>query len=817
MKYLKMFALILFAISFAFVSCDSKTAGNETIQKLSSSETVFEVFLPTELENSAVIYLEILDEVTGVALNPKRYEMQQKDDFSLFIRMPLTNGSMIHYRYVKHTNTDQIEHDADGNQIYYRTFIVEHPTVVNDKVANWANEKSKYTTGEISGFVYDAKSNLPIPGMFISINGATTMSQSDGYYQIRKIPIGEYNLVAYHPDDLYEPFQQSALIAENAVTPASFGLDLAKLVKVTFNVEVPENTFVGAPIRFLGSSSSFGNIFTESTGGNSIVSSRAPFMNYLGDRKYSLTLDLPSGSDLRYKYSLGDGFLNAEHSAEGSFLTRQLIIPAKDTTIKNRVVSWSSKPNHPITFQITVPKDTPPNEYVSIQFNPFVWMQPLQMWKTGGNQWTYSLYSPFEYLDNSQFRFCRNDLCGLADDSLTSGYDANGYILDIAVSDGPRNIAYEIQNWKYLGISDYQFEKSTNKVNKTSFIKGIQFTNLYDPSWLPYYDRGFIDAAVDGVNWVILPSTRMIKSTELPSIKIDPSKNISFNDLDKLLIYAQEAGFNQALYPQIGSDYPTINMFWDTISPSYNWWVEWFAQYERFILDHAEYAEHNGISAFIIGGNSILPALPSGRLPNGQLSNTPYDFPEKWQSLIEKIRVKYSGHLFFAIPSNFAEKIDYPFLENIDTFLVETDSALTSSADPAINELNDRFIKDLDTSIYKLVEKYLKPVIIGINYASIDGSASNCIALGSQCSEIIIVNSSQDIPLDLAEQADIYKAILDAVIERDWITGFVSQGYFPAAIIRDATSSIRGKPAMDVLSYYFNEIIQLGFKSQVQP
>ncbi|MCJ7647171.1 MAG: hypothetical protein MUP85_01025, partial [Candidatus Lokiarchaeota archaeon] len=379
---------------------------------------------------------------------------------------------------------------------------------------------------------------------------------------------------------------------------------------------------------------------------------------------------------------------------------------------------------------------------------------------------------------------------------------------DILGTDGPRNIAYEIQKWNYLGNIDYQIDKVTEKINKPSFLKGIQFTNSYDPAWLPYLDRGFIDAAVNGANWIILSPTRMMESAQLPFLLFDPRSNITFGDLLIMHSYAQDAGLNQGLYPQIATELNSINEFWNTTSLSYIWWIEWFSQYERFILDYANFAENNDFAVFIIGGNSISPALPSGRLPNGQLSNTPHDFADKWQALIEKVRAKYSGQIIFAIPSNLAENIDHAFLANVDAFLIETDSALTSNLTPNVIELSDRFNKELDSSIYQIVEKYQKPVIVGINYASIDGSASNCINLGAPCSELYADYFTQGTSIDLAEQADVYKAIIDAIIDRDWITGVVSQGYFPAAVVRDFSSSIRGKPAMDVLSYYFNEVIR---------
>jgi hypothetical protein len=54
------------------------------------------------------------------------------------------------------------------------------------------------------------------------------------------------------------------------------------------------------------------------------VASRAPILKRNDNGTFEITLKLPVGFDLRYKYSLGDGFWNAEHEA-GKFVVRQLI------------------------------------------------------------------------------------------------------------------------------------------------------------------------------------------------------------------------------------------------------------------------------------------------------------------------------------------------------------------------------------------------------------------------------------------------------------------------------------------------------------
>ena len=108
-----------------------------------------------------------------------------------------------------------------------------------------------------------------------------------------------------------------------------------------------------AAIRLLGNTYSLGNTFAEITGGASISASRAPILKAKNDGKYEIELQLPAGTDLRYKYSLGNGFVNAEHDENTSYLTRQLIVPSNDTTVNDTISTWFSKGNQPVNFVIS--------------------------------------------------------------------------------------------------------------------------------------------------------------------------------------------------------------------------------------------------------------------------------------------------------------------------------------------------------------------------------------------------------------------------------------------------------------------------------
>ena len=74
-------------------------------------------------------------------------------------------------------------------------------------------------------------------------------------------------------------------------------------------------------------------------------------MKSMPDGTYFLMVELPAGLDLRYKYSLGDGFWNSELTNDGQFHVRQLIVPDADLTISDTIESWGSQRSWPDYFQ----------------------------------------------------------------------------------------------------------------------------------------------------------------------------------------------------------------------------------------------------------------------------------------------------------------------------------------------------------------------------------------------------------------------------------------------------------------------------------
>ena len=93
-----------------------------------------------------------------------------------------------------------------------------------------------------------------------------------------------------------------------------------------------------------------------------------------------LTISLPIGTYIEYKYTLGDGLWSSEVTTSGAVRLRQVLIPSTDLERNDVVEAWLSPDTNPIQFMVNVPPDTPKNEAISIQFNPgFGWLEPLPM------------------------------------------------------------------------------------------------------------------------------------------------------------------------------------------------------------------------------------------------------------------------------------------------------------------------------------------------------------------------------------------------------------------------------------------------------
>lgn len=809
----------LFCILFLLVFITACTTGagqplpnlpslNGDPESLPQAEITFEVQLLNPLEEGQNLYVEILDEVTGLALNPTHVRMEAVDANSYTVKIPFTVGSDVKYRYVRDNDPiGTIEYNSLNQQVRYRLLHVDGPGTVNDVVSAWKNRPFNANSGRISGQVAAIGSNAPVVNALVVSGGIQTLTASDGSFLLEGLPPGTHNLVVYSMDGSYRTFQQGAVVAPNSTTPAFIQMSQADTVNVTFVTRLPENIQQGTPVRMVGNIYSLGNSFADLRGGVSVVASRAPLMTLLPDGTYTLTLRLPVGFDLRYKYTLGDGFWNAEHRADGGFELRQLIVPNEDITIEDQVATFGTAGMEPISFTVTVPENTPITDTVSIQFNPYGWTEPIPMWPLGGNRWFYILHSPLDLLSNATYRYCRNEQCGAADAEGMAGANAKG--LTLTPSGSTQTIEDTISSWAWWGESGSPIVVSAATITprNSNFMAGVEFIPDYDPSWQPYFTWAYQNLTNIGSNTVILSPTWHLTHQNPPVIEPVPGKDPLWNDLLTQVSQARQNGLDVVIHPSIQLD-QDAQEWWSGAERDANWWQSWFDRYRVFILYYADLASQTGARALILNDENMLPSLPGASLSNGTPPGVPGDAADRWRRLIAEVRVRYTGQLIWMIPFDGNTLADAPeFINDVDQVYVRLSTGITDVEQPTQADLEAGFAAILDEQILPLQEQTNLPVILGLLYPSLSGGASGCIAEDGGCELLQPGIEAPSGELDLRLQAEIYSSALTVVNQRSWISGFIAGGYYPPVALKDQSTSVRNKPAADVLWYWYPRLL----------
>jgi len=762
----------------------------------SSAVVTFSVALPSPLLEGETLYLSVVDEITGLGLNAVNYAMQGLDTLHYIVAIPFTINSIVKYRYIRQGTIPFLEDDSFDKPVRYRMYAVTGPGTVDDVVASWSDSLFSSLFGRLTGQVVDSTNNSPLINILIAAGGQQTLTDSTGSFVIDRLPVGIHNLVAYAIDGIYQTFQQGARIEEGLRTPVTVSMTPAQMVNVTFTLSVPDNTIQNAPIRLAGNLYQLGNTFGDLQGGLSTVATRMLILSPLQDGRSTLSLLLPAGADIRYKYTLGDGFWNAEHGAEGTFVVRQLIVPSSSTPVEvqDTVQTWQAGPSSPILFEVDVPTYTPVTDIVSIQFNPYGWTEPIPMWSLGNNHWVYQLYSPLNLLGDFEYRYCRNDQCGIADDVQTSTGHLGRPVTSSLV---PQDLQDTVSGWTWLQNTTPPAIIGFPVTKRQGFIAGVEFQSEYDPTWQAWTPLAIQNVKGLYANWLVLTPSWTIDRTAPIDFSPVPGKDPLWADTLDTISRTRASNLNVALFPAVNlpSDLAT---WWPSTPRDPSWWNAWFERYAAFAAYYADLAAKSGSQALILGGDWITPALPGGQI-NGSSSGVPADAEARWQAIISDVRKRFTGSVFWAVSYPGGLQSFPNFSRNLDGVYLLWIAPLSGSS---VDQLKTAAGQLLDSDIQPFQSALQKPVILAVAYPSADNSAS-----ASLPATAFFQPGSTQAPVNLQAQTDLYQALLMAVNERAWVGGFVSRGYYPPVVLQDASVSVHGKPAADLLWYWYPRLL----------
>ncbi len=734
--------------------------------------------------------IDVLDEVSGLNHNVQRFPMQTSENGTFQATLQLPLGAVIHYRYVSTAPLEIVEYTPNGEPVVYRSLLVTRNAQIKDSISAWPEKPYIAGVGKLNGIVTDSATDQPLADVLITVAGLQSFTDMTGRYYFENLPVGVHNLVAHTLDGSYLTFQQQANVVEGLATPAVIKLQAAPEVQGTFTVSLP-NDAIGAPIRVAGNIYQLGNTFTDKQTGLSSNASRMPMMTPLGDGRYSLKVTLYAGTDLRYKYTLGDGFTNAERTMTGELLTRGFIVPDKDFEVEDEVASWRIANAEPATIMVSVPGNTPPEDSVSIQFQNGVWNQPIPMWPLGSNRWMYLLYTQAsEEANPILYRFCRNDQCDLSFDPASN---ANPYPVDFK---NPSANSKEVTAWQYWSPPEAPAEVEViEETRNQGQLSGVEFISDYHPSQFNRYSDVFTELKKMGINWLIFtPSWNVSMANGLPYLDSDPDDTMLIRELKELVSLGQQLGFKIALYPQLNFPQEAA-VWWETSQRDALWWQQWYIEYERFLLNYLLFSSTYKVDQFIIGGKDLSASLPGGLMTVGENYGTPKNVEEIWTELLSKMSRYFSGETLWAVPLTASAITDYSFFDEIDGFYFE---AASNGMEAYLSQ--DSLSTYLDGVVSAFLSPYAKPAYFGLSCPSF---TTNMELPADFDYELNPYHSGfGPANVDLFSQQyfyDIYESVLASL---DWVKGVSSRGFFPVMKMTDFSTSVYGKPAMDVIWYY---------------
>ena len=772
-----------------------------------SAEVNFTVHIPAPIPEGDILAISLLDEVTGLALNAKSYPMEAVDAQTYRVSLPLPLDGVIKYRYRITGNTRAQETSSDNTTVRYRMFKVDGTNAVDDTVTSWTGLNFSGPTGHIQGIVTDAASGQPIPDLLVIASGTQTITDSSGRFFIKGVLPGLHRITIYAMDGTYQVFQQGAQVEADLVTPVQIQLAPTPLTSVTFIVRLPENTVQGAPVRIAGNLQQLGNTFGDLNGGFSAIADRMPTMSIMDDGRYSLNMQLPIGAELRYKYTLGDGFWNAEHKSSGEHVIRRLIVPSTPLIIDDTVESWQAGPSSPIVFDVNVPANTPAGDVVYIQFSPYAWTEPIPMWSMGNNRWTYKLYGPFDVVTSTGYRYCRNAQCGSADDVATMGKATAGR--QITASLAPQDIRDSVTQWAWLNEEEpYTLVAASIQANSEDFLTGIEFQSNYTPNWTGFTSQAMQNVSALHANWVFLTPSWSYTRTDPIAFAPKPGADPLQKDLVFMMGQANALNLNVAVFPTPNFT-SAADDWWMNAPRTFGWWNEWFDQYHQFLVHYAKIAAQNNADALVLGGEWLAPAMQNGLLADGQASSVPADAELRWSNIINDLRTHYNGEIWWALPYTPGSLENAPaFIKNVDGVYLLWNAALGNDVLVSKEAMTTEAIRLLDEEISPYQVSVEKKIILGLALPSTTGVRTSCIANpAGGCLDWQKLNRPEsDIPsvgLNLIAQVDVYESLFNAINGRSWIDGVVSRGYYPPAMLRDKSASVYGKPAADLLWYWY--------------
>ena len=475
-----------------------------------------------------------------------------------------------------------------------------------------------------------------------------------------------------------------------------------------------------------------------------------------------------------------------------------------------------------LTFEVSIPANTPPEDQLFVHSG----LSGLPMQRTGARSFRLTV--------------SRDDLIGHDFDGTTVHYaysrDGLGYYAGEFFPSDPAQLAWgstrsaafagpnatvsdTVARWRYSPADSETLPTLTATTTALAprpagwtFQAGIQIADYWPGTadGPPAYVEATSQAiARTHASWVqVAPPWNYQQLFPRPIIKNDRALVPGYPeaDLRSHVRNLKAHGFHVLFRIQVCCTSPTEAQ---VATASSAWFDDWFAQYDAFVLYHAQLAQQEGVEAILLdwSGNLLLPGAASA----------PADAATRWNAVIDHARAAYSGKLGYdllTLGSGDPAAQPWPFSSlgplaaRFDFFGIAMWGPLATTTTPTQSQL-DQAVAALFAGTFASVSSATgKPIIIsGLAYGSHDGAAQAAIpetdpgfaaAFGRE--------ASATLPYDPLEQAMIVQAVMANIATTPTVVGLYPFHYNWVSLPKEAGFSLRGKPAEGVLTQWYGTL-----------
>jgi hypothetical protein len=385
--------------------------------------------------------------------------------------------------------------------------------------------------------------------------------------------------------------------------------------------------------------------------------------------------------------------------------------------------------------------------------------------------------------------------------------------LRVTPSTVDQDLAHTVRAWEWWsGPTPETQVVAPSIMPRPGFEVGYELRTVDRTAWGPRMPGTFARLAEAGANAVTLsPAWTLRHSDPLPVMTFDPRWGPYQAEIRAAIDAAHSSGLRANLRPTLVVPGGSVEAWWQSATRDDAWWTVWFESYRSLAVTYARLASEAGADKIILGGPETFPALPDGRLADGSLSGVPASAGLRWAEILSAVRQIYDGPIAFELELG-SELLDPPgFVGDVDQVHVYWHAPLGRTNDLSLADMQAEVMRLLSQILLRVTQPTGRPVVLSVEYLSVDGGATGC-APGDDggCLPPDAFDQGRDpnptLSLDLEEQTTAFNAVLAAAYNRSEVAGFFARGFNPVVALQDKSASVNGKPAANLLRYWYLRI-----------